>query len=127
MIPETPHTPFVGRAPLVRRLERMVRAGKHVLLVGPAGVGKSMLVDQVTRRYPMIRAPHCGCFGDLLAEVEPQMGLDAEGLTMAKRVHRAAAALPKARRALVLENVRRVPRAWPISCGSSSSANRSGS
>jgi hypothetical protein len=102
-------TPFVGRAPLLRRLAAMARAGKHVLLVGPAGVGKSRIVAEITRQFPMLLAPRCGCLGDFLGDLEPQARLDVGELKLAARVHRLAAELPKTRRALVLENVRRVP------------------
>ena len=110
MIPAAPHAPFVGRGPLLRRLGAMYRAGKHVLLVGPAGVGKSLIVDQLARSFPLLRAPRSGCLGDFLADVEPQAGLaPADDLKLAARVHRFAAEVPKAGRTLVLDNVRRVP------------------
>lgn len=109
MIPVAPRTPFVGREPLLRRLGAMVRAGKHVLLVGPAGVGKSLILGEVARAFPMIVAQRSGCLGDLLAEVEPQLNLEPGELKLAARVHRLAAELPKSGRILVLENVRRVP------------------
>lgn len=109
MIPTAPHTPFVGRAPLLRRLGAMVRAQKNVLLVGPPGVGKSLIVEEVARSFPMMVARHCGCHGDLLAELEPQIGLEAGDLKLPARVHRLVAELPKRGRVLVLDNVRRVP------------------
>jgi len=109
MIPATPHTPFIGREPLLRRLGAMFRAGKHVLLVGPKGVGKSMIVAEIARTFPLLLAPRCGCLGDFLADLEPQAKLARDDLKLAVRVHRLAAALPKTGRALVLENVARVP------------------
>lgn len=87
----------------------MVRAGKHVLLVGPAGSGKSMIVRETARRFPMLLAERPGCLGDFLSDVELQLRLESGGLKLAARVHHAAAELPKLGRPLVLENVRRVP------------------
>jgi hypothetical protein len=87
----------------------MARAGKHVLLVGPKGVGKSMIVAEVLRSFPMLLAPRCGCLGDFLADLEPQAKLKRGELKLAARVHRLAAELPKTGRALLLENVGRVP------------------
>jgi hypothetical protein len=109
MIPVEPLTPFVGRAPLLRRLGAMVRARKNVLLVGPAGVGKSQILEQMSRMFPLMVAHHCGCNGDLLADLEPQLKLEPGELKLPQRVHRLAAALPKSGRILVLENVHRVP------------------
>ena len=109
MIPAVPKTPFVGRESLLRRLAAMVRAGRHVLLVGPAGVGKSLIVGEVARTFSVLRAPRCGCLGDLLGDLEPQAGLAAGDLTLPARVHRLAAELPKIGRTLVLDNVARVP------------------
>lgn len=109
MIPALLQTPFVGREPLLRRLGALVRARRHVMLVGPGGSGKSMIVREVARGHPMLRAERSGCLGDFLADVEPQLMLGADGLRLAARVHRAVAELPKSGRPLVLENVRRVP------------------
>jgi hypothetical protein len=109
MIPATPHTPFIGREPLLRRLGAMLRAGKHVLLVGPKGVGKRMIVAEIARMFPLLLAPRCGCLGDFLADLEPQAKLARDDLKLAMRVHRLAAELPKTGRTLVLENVARVP------------------
>ncbi len=102
-------TPFVGREPLLRRLGALYRSGWHVLLVGPKGVGKSMLIAELTRTFPMLYVPRCGCLGDLLAALEPAAGLEAGDLKHPTRVHRLAAGLPKLGRPLLLDNVGRVP------------------
>lgn len=109
MIPVAPHAPFVGRAPLLRRLGTMIRARKNVLLAGPPGVGKSRIVGQVAKSFSMLVARGCGCPGGLMEELEPQLGLPRGDLKMPARVHRLAAELPRRGRVLVLENVGRVP------------------
>jgi len=109
MIAVASHTPFVGREPLLRRLRAMVRAGKHVLLVGPAGAGKSLIVDEIARAFPMIMTPRCGCIGDLLGAFEPPLRLVPGDLKRAARVHRLIAELPRSGRIVVADNVRRVP------------------
>jgi hypothetical protein len=104
-----PSTSFVGRGPLLRRLERLYRASRHVLLLGPPGAGKSMVLAELTRAHPMLIASHCGCLGDVLADLEPAAGLEAGELKLATRVHRALARLQEIGRPVVFENVARVP------------------
>lgn len=104
-----PTTPFIGRTPLLRRLSAMVRAGRNVLLVGPAGVGKSMIVDEMSRTFPLLVVPRSRSHGEFLAAAEPALGLAAGEMKLPARVHRFAAELPTRGRVLVLEHVHRVP------------------
>ncbi|MGH7997700.1 MAG: AAA family ATPase [Opitutaceae bacterium] len=105
--PEPP--PFVGREGLLRRLGELYRAGKHVLLVGQPGAGKSALLAEFSRTHRLLIAPECGSLGALLEALEPQLGLEPGDLKIPRRVHRLAAVLPKAGRPLVLDQVGRVP------------------
>jgi hypothetical protein len=105
----TQQFPFVGRAPLLERLATCYRGGRHVLLVGPPGVGKSRLLGELAHHHPLLTVPRCRCLGDLLETLEPAAGLAPDDLPLAARVHRLAARLPSLGRPLVLENVRRVP------------------
>lgn len=101
--------PFVGRRPLLHRLGRLYRSSRHVLLFGPAGAGKSMLIAEFVRTHPVLLVPRCHCLGELLAALEPAAGLDRGELKLAARVHRLAARLPQIRRPIVVDNVARVP------------------
>lgn len=109
MIPPAPKVPFIGREPLLRRLHAAMRSGNHVLLVGPAGAGKTTLVREVGRTFPMLLANECNCLGDFLGDLEAQAGLASGDQKIAARVHRAATELPKVGRVLVMDNVGRVP------------------
>ena len=104
-----PAAPFVGRDGLLRRLGEHYRAGKHVLLVGQPGSGKSLLVAEFARTHRLLWAPRSGSLGEILAALEPAIGVEAGELKIAARVHRLAAALPKLGCPLVLDNVSRVP------------------
>jgi len=100
---------FVGRRPLLERLAACYRAGRHVLLVGPPGVGKSQLLSELSRDYPFLIAPRSRCLGDLLDTLEPIAGLESGSLKIAARIHRLAARLPALNRPLLLDNVMHVP------------------
>jgi hypothetical protein len=101
--------PFVGRKALLHRLGRLYRSSRHVLLFGPPGAGKSMLIAEFVRTHPVLFVPRCNCLGELLAALEPAAGLDRGDFTLAARVHRLARRLPQIGRPIVLDNVARVP------------------
>jgi hypothetical protein len=106
--PSTDH-PFVGRGPLLRRLEHMHRTEKCVLLFGQTGSGKTTLVEKLSENFPILYAPRCRYLGEVVEALEPQAKLEAGELKLAARVHRLAAKLPKLGRPLVFDNVTRVP------------------
>jgi hypothetical protein len=101
--------PFFGRRTLLLRLGRLYRSNRHVLLVGTAGVGKTMLISELIRTHPVLLAPGCGCLGELMTALEPAAGLDRGELKMPARVHRLAGGLPQIARPIVIDNVARVP------------------
>ncbi len=101
--------PFVGRQALLHGLGRLYRSSRHVLLVGPPGVGKSMVVAELIRTHPVLFAPRCNCLGELLAALEPASRLDRGELKLPARVHRLGAHLPRIGRPIVIDNVTRVP------------------
>ena len=100
---------FIGRKTLLHRLGGLYRSSRHVLLFGPSGVGKSLVIAELIRTHPVLFARDCGCLGDLLASLEPAAGLDPGELKMPARVHRLAARLPQIARPIVIDNVSRVP------------------
>ena len=100
---------FVGRQTLLARLDRLYRTSRHVLLFGPAGVGKSMLLAEFAKTHPLLFAPHCSCLGEMLASLESTAGLNGDELKISTRVHLLAAHLPKIGRPIVLDHVARVP------------------
>ncbi len=100
---------FVGRRPLLDRLAALLRKGKLVLLQAPTGAGKSMVIAKLAESLPILYAPRCGCLGDFLDDLEPQVKLERGELRMAARVHRLAKKLPQQRKPLIIDNVERVP------------------
>ncbi|MEO6995824.1 MAG: hypothetical protein ABI273_19620 [Lacunisphaera sp.] len=110
MIPQlAADIPFVGRGPLLRRLERLYRAQRCVLLFGQTGVGKTALMGKLEQGFPVLYAPRCRYLGELIDVLEPQAKLEKGELKLAARVHRLIAQLPRLGRPLVLDHVARVP------------------
>jgi hypothetical protein len=72
-------------------------------------VGKTRVLDEILREHPMVFVPASGCLGDVVAAVEPALGLERGDLRLAPRVHRTLAALARQGRPVVFDNVRRVP------------------
>lgn len=102
-------TAFVGRQTILRRLAALYRSGRHVLLTGAPGTGKTRLMMEFIRGHPVLFAQRCHCLGEFLASLEPAAGLERDGLKLAARVHRLAARLPQIRRPIVIDDVARVP------------------
>lgn len=101
--------PFVGRKTLLVRLDRFYRTSRNVLIHGPAGSGKSVLMEEFAKSHALLFARGCSCLGDMVSALEPPAGLDRGELKLAARVHRLAARLPQIRRPVVIDNVARVP------------------
>lgn len=102
-------TPIVDRPALLRRLERHHRARRHVLVHGPPGVGKSVLIAAFMQSHPMLPAPRCNSLGSLLAALEPAAGLVRGRLKLAARVHRLASRLPETGRTVAIDHATRMP------------------
>jgi hypothetical protein len=100
---------FIGREKALQRLGEIYRERQNLLLVGPAGMGKSALLVEFARDHPLLLARRCGHLGDLLAELEPQVGLAHDHLTIAKRIHLLVNRLKELCPFLVLDNVAKSP------------------
>ena len=68
--------PFVGRQRELRELVAALRAGQPRLTVGPAGIGKKRLVEEVLQavEQPFVRVRAAGVLHELLAELAAALG-----------------------------------------------------
>ena len=78
---------------------------KHVLILGPAGVGKSALVEQLRQQLSLLVSPCSAHLGEICRGLEPQLGLDPAGLRLLQRKQRLREAVAAAGRTVVFDGV----------------------
>jgi len=100
-----PDFPFVGREKELARLEQLHAQRRHVLLVGPAGVGKSALIRHVATRLPLLVCPESARLSEIFTALEQPLGLEAADLKLVQRKNRLLAALARARPTVVFDGV----------------------
>ena len=97
--------PFVGREREVSQLGALHAQRKHVLIVGPAGVGKSALVEHLREQLSLLVSGKSAHLGGICEGLEPQLGLTPEGMKLLDRKKRLREALGAAGRVVVLDGV----------------------
>ncbi len=95
--------PFVGRSRELTCLGELAMRRKHVLILGPAGVGKSALVGQLRRQLSLLVSASSAHLGAICEDLEPQLGLEAAGLKLLQRKQRLREAVAAAERTVVFE------------------------
>jgi len=96
---------FVGRGKETERLTELHAGRKHVLILGPAGVGKSALVGHVREELSLVVSARAGHLGEICEGLEPQLGLEGAGLKLLQRKQRVREAVAAAGRAVVFDGV----------------------
>ena len=97
--------PFVAREREISRLCQLHAEHKHVLILGPAGVGKSALMEQVRERLTLLVSPKSVHFGEIFTSLEPELRLDGEGVTLLQRKRQLRAALRECGGVVVFDGV----------------------
>jgi predicted ATPase len=97
--------PFVARETEIARLCELCAERKHVLILGPAGVGKSALVGHLRERLSLLVSPKSVHFGEICESLEPQLRLNGEGLKLLARKRQLRAALRECGKAVVFDGV----------------------
>lgn len=97
--------PFVGRRVECVQLERLHAQRKHVLIVGPAGVGKTALITWMGGRLPFLVCPHSVRLSDICSELESQLEVEAGGQRLVPRKNRLLRALRDTGRTIVFDGV----------------------
>ena len=80
--------PFIGREKQIAWLRQFHRERCHVLVLGPEGIGKSALIEQVRLPLGLWVCPHSEHFSEICESLECQLGLKADGLLVVKRKNR---------------------------------------
>jgi predicted ATPase len=97
--------PFVCRKTEVGRLQRLHTQRKHALVLGPAGVGKTALVNHLKEKLDLLVCPQSEHFGSICESLETQMGIAAGDLKLPQRKQRLRRALADAGRTVVFDGV----------------------
>ena len=97
--------PFVARLKEMARLCELHAQRRHVLILGPAGVGKSALVGELRERLSLLVSARSAHLGEICEGLEEQLGLEAAGLKLLERKKRLREALGAAGRVVVFDGV----------------------
>ena len=97
--------PFVGRTRELTRLCELAAQRSHVILLGPAGVGKSALVGQLRRQLSLLVSARSAHLGTICDDLEPQLGLEPAGRKLLQRKQRLREAVAAAGRTVVFDGV----------------------
>jgi len=97
--------PFVGRETEISQLGALHAQRKHVVIAGPAGVGKSAMVEHLREQLSLLVSGKSAYLGGICEGLEPQLGLSPAGLKLLERKKRLRDALGGAGRAVVFDGV----------------------
>jgi hypothetical protein len=97
--------PFVGRRKEVAELVRLHAQRKHVLILGPAGVGKTAFSDNAASRLHVLICPHSVRLSEICNSLECQMGLDSGEERLIQRKSHLLHALREAGKTVVFDGV----------------------
>jgi energy-coupling factor transporter ATP-binding protein EcfA2 len=84
----TDNMPFVGRAKVLSQLDRLYAEGRHVLIIGREGIGKTTVLRQVCRRLRFLVCEESGHLRTICDALEQQVGLINQGLRVVERKNR---------------------------------------
>lgn len=97
--------PFVGREKETARLRRLHAQRRHVLILGPAGVGKSALLAHLRGQLPLLFCPHSEHLGEICDRLEGELGLGVAGLKLVQRKQRLRQVLAEAGKTVVFDGL----------------------
>jgi len=97
--------PFVGRSKEAAQLRRLHAQRKHVLILGPEGIGKTALVACSKEKLDLLICQQSEHLGLICGSLEPQVGLEASGLRLLQRKQRLRQALAEAGKTVVFDGM----------------------
>ncbi len=95
--------PFVGRIKEIALLQRLHAQGKHVLIIGAEGIGKSALIAQLRASLGLRLCPASERLSEICEALEGEFGLDAGELHLIARKNRVLNSLKGTKRAAVFD------------------------
>jgi|CZKM01.1.fsa_nt_gi hypothetical protein len=104
-VPGSFEFPFVAREGEIAQLGVLHAQRKHVLIIGPAGVGKSALMERLREQLSLLVSGKSAHLGGICEGLEPQLGLTPAGLKLLERKKRLREALGAVGRVVVFDGV----------------------
>lgn len=96
---------FFGREKLLDRLTGLYQQGKHVLIVGPAGIGKTATLRQLRQVHPFLHCEETSSLRRIADSLERQLGWTHRKLNVIERKNRLLAYLAKRGEPVVLDHL----------------------
>jgi AAA ATPase domain len=96
------HLPFVGRSRETTRLQRLHAQRRHILILGPEGVGKSALVEQLHESLNLRVCPASEHLSEICDSLEQLLGLKSVNFGLVNRKNRVLKLLKGAKDTVVV-------------------------
>jgi hypothetical protein len=103
--PFTSSLPFVTRQRTIVLLSDLAARRKHVLILGPEGVGKSLLLSHVRDGLRLLVSLRSNHLGEICDQLEPQLSIPCGEGTLLERKQRLRRALWQDGRAVAFDGV----------------------
>ena len=97
--------PFVGRGREIARLRQLHKQRRHVLILGPAGVGKSALVARLRESLNLRACQASERLSEICEALEREFDLEAGDLHIVQRKNRLLKLLKGTKRAVVYDGI----------------------
>jgi len=97
--------PFVGRQSEIAQLQQLYAERKHVLIVGPAGVGKTALVQRVAAGIPLLICENSARLSEISTALEQQLGLLVGDGKLVQRKNRLLTAMERSGQTVVFDGL----------------------
>ena len=100
---------FVGRKKEIEQLRRSYAARLHVLIVGPAGIGKTALFREMRHYFPFLLCEETSSLRRICESLERQLGWAHRNMNVFERKNRLLPYLARRGEVIVLDSVALTP------------------
>jgi shikimate kinase len=95
--------PFVGRRKEAAQLQQLHAQRRHILILGPEGIGKSALVAHLRASLRLLVCPASERLREIYDALERELGLDAGDFHLVQRKNRLLKSLKETERTVVFD------------------------
>lgn len=100
---------FIGREKEIANLRRFYESRTHLLIVGPAGVGKSALLHYVRQFFPLLLCEETSSIRRICEGLERQLGWTHREMNVVERKNRLLPYLLRRAQPIALDGVAATP------------------